>query len=446
MKIKILFLTLMLWTLGLHAEQPIQPLKIGDKLPDIVLRHLLDKPGLFKLSSLNNKDLLIINFWATWCVPCIQELPRLDSLAKINKPNLNVLTVAYETKNTVNTFFQKHTEIKTNDMVMITDDKILSQYFIHHVLPHNVWINRRGIIKNITGADEITQENVKTFFKEQSLAVHNTAIIPNFDVFAPFHLSDSIFEYRSILTKYIDGIPGGNVTTEVFHHPTETWLIRDFAFNYSRQQLLWTAVDRDEYSQDYYGIMKIETTDSSKFFWPKQCPLTFGKSKYKTTLDWQLENAYCYELTLPQAYRDTDFYGYMLSDLERAFHLKVIKKEEIIPTCVISLTGGFSFNRCKDDSSFINLTSQGIKAHNVSIMRLFNFLNKKVKVDKNDKCDDPPYIDETGIEHNIDLELTFDQEKPRYIDIKGLIKSKYGINFIIIKKPYPLTIIRDLTP
>jgi len=38
---------------------------------------------------------------------------------------------------------------------------------------------------------------------------------------------------------------------------------------------------------------------------------------------------------------------------------------------------------------------------------MFNLINKKIKPERNSKCDDPPYVDKTGIKNNVDLEIDF---------------------------------------
>ena len=48
------------------------------------------KKQLIKLSDYNG-NLVILNFWATWCAPCREEMPSLDAL-KVN-PNLNNLEI-----------------------------------------------------------------------------------------------------------------------------------------------------------------------------------------------------------------------------------------------------------------------------------------------------------------------------------------------------------------
>jgi len=38
----------------------------------------------------------IVNFWATWCAPCVKELPDLDSIAKTYTNNVKVLFVTLD--------------------------------------------------------------------------------------------------------------------------------------------------------------------------------------------------------------------------------------------------------------------------------------------------------------------------------------------------------------
>jgi len=69
-------------------------LEEGAKRPDAELRRL--DGGTAKLSDFDGRPLLI-NFWATWCPPCIEELPLLDALhQRSDADGLQVIGIALD--------------------------------------------------------------------------------------------------------------------------------------------------------------------------------------------------------------------------------------------------------------------------------------------------------------------------------------------------------------
>ena len=66
----------------------------GSALPDFQLKDGAGKE--LNLASLKGKPLLI-NLWATWCAPCIAELPQLDAIAAKN-PAMKVLAINQDTQ------------------------------------------------------------------------------------------------------------------------------------------------------------------------------------------------------------------------------------------------------------------------------------------------------------------------------------------------------------
>jgi uncharacterized protein (TIGR03435 family) len=72
-----------------YGQKPI--LAPGNPFPDIVIRNISNAPVKeFYLNKANDKKFYILNFWGTWCSPCI---PEMDSLAKLQKNNRNRIQV-----------------------------------------------------------------------------------------------------------------------------------------------------------------------------------------------------------------------------------------------------------------------------------------------------------------------------------------------------------------
>ncbi len=66
------------------------------RLPDLAFEDADGKPK--KLSDFRGKTVLV-NLWATWCVPCRREMPALDALqAKMSGPNFDVVAINIDTR------------------------------------------------------------------------------------------------------------------------------------------------------------------------------------------------------------------------------------------------------------------------------------------------------------------------------------------------------------
>ena len=65
----------------------------GSRLPDMTFTDTAGKP--VRLATLTGKPLLV-NLWATWCAPCVAELPTLDALAGARGDTLRVLAISQD--------------------------------------------------------------------------------------------------------------------------------------------------------------------------------------------------------------------------------------------------------------------------------------------------------------------------------------------------------------
>ncbi len=92
------------------AQDDEATLTIGSKAPDIEIEHWVsDNDGMFQHTSKLEKDnVYIIEFWATWCGPCIQAMPHIADLQeKYKDDNVQVISVSDEDMDTVEGFLER---------------------------------------------------------------------------------------------------------------------------------------------------------------------------------------------------------------------------------------------------------------------------------------------------------------------------------------------------
>ena len=104
----------------------------------------------------NNSKPLVVNFWATWCAPCVKELPHFE---KLNQENTNVKVIL------VSLDFEKQVESKL--IPFLKKKKIASTYIYLADKDYNSWLPK--IDKNWSGsipATVIFNQDKKIFVEQ----------------------------------------------------------------------------------------------------------------------------------------------------------------------------------------------------------------------------------------------------------------------------------------
>jgi peroxiredoxin len=129
-----------LFTLQTQAGE-LKPYK-GKPLPDFELSDL--KGGKHKLSDYKGK-VVLVNFWATWCPPCVKEMPSMQRLQdKYQDRDFQILAVNMgEDATTITIFLDK---IKVNfPILMDSDGAVLKQWKIF-AFPTTFLVDKEGNI------------------------------------------------------------------------------------------------------------------------------------------------------------------------------------------------------------------------------------------------------------------------------------------------------------
>ena len=95
----LLLLYLVILSETISAAEYLDKVNYKLKFPSLNVLDSNEKPLNLKFNQDLKKKGYVINFWATWCVPCKKELPDLSLLkSKIKKYNIDVLTISIDKK------------------------------------------------------------------------------------------------------------------------------------------------------------------------------------------------------------------------------------------------------------------------------------------------------------------------------------------------------------
>jgi len=116
------------------------PQQLAQVAPDFTVHN---GPQTIKLSQFRGK-LVLLNFWATWCAPCIDELPSLQELQKA-RPDIQVLAVSIDDDPDAYKAFLKQYDINLLSVRDGSADVNLKYGTVK--VPETFLIDRQGVVR-----------------------------------------------------------------------------------------------------------------------------------------------------------------------------------------------------------------------------------------------------------------------------------------------------------
>ena len=144
-------------------ETPKPPAE-GKQAPDFTLPAISGQE--VRLSDLKG-EVVLVNFWATWCPPCREEIPSMTALNRLmaGKPfRMLAISIDQGGKDAVNDFFKKS---RLTLPVLIDSNGSIARLYGITGVPETFVIDRKGvIIKKIVGPLDWSAPEVVRFLNE----------------------------------------------------------------------------------------------------------------------------------------------------------------------------------------------------------------------------------------------------------------------------------------
>lgn len=413
MKIGLICLLAIVCPVSYAVSQPMKravPLSIGDTLPDIVLHDLYNYPASNVPISSFKSDLVLLDFWATWCSSCIASFPKMHALQARFGHSISIIMVngsLSDQPKKVSAFFarRKSRSGDTFTLPYMLGDTVVQKYFPFFYLPHYVWLNKDRRVIAITASEDVTESNIGAAIKGQAVSFR----LKNDDLrFQPekMLLGDqgvpafSQYVFRSALTK---GNP--SLSYESGTESNDSGLVsRYFDMNKTAISLFRSA---------YPAIVKY---GSDRTFFR-------DSSLHMFSLDELSPALYCYDLytsPLPAA----QVMQYVQQDISRAFNAVPVNAQRMLDCFVLQV----------QDSNKVQYNHPGNSKTDYARSTLKKILRNSTPAELASLCGtvlQQNIYDETGILKTLDMDIPYNIYEYSFSELNAFLETQ---GFIIQKE------------
>jgi len=417
---------------ALKASDSIKPLEIGDEIPEELWEaplQVVNHPEGKEVVTLDEYrgKLIILDFWATWCIPCLNSFPKLEKLQDDFKEDIVIISLTEERRSLVHDFLKN----SNKSMQTVVEDRYIKEYFPHRSIPHFIWI-KDGRVLAAVGIESVNENNIeRVLLGEDVEFVHRKQI--NFDRSKPLMVAgnggDEInMLYQSVITGRIPE----DISGEFSPNPTQF-----IYYNQTIDHLFFSALQRKGiknltfFNNRKYTLFEVDDSLKNRI-----SPLRVLKTKDDLAMrEWAERNTFCYNLVFPKESNLSRLDGRMFQDLNQFFsnylNFECVYETRKVKALALIKTDSFEDISSEGRSSSIKWGAkhQSLSIVNSPIQMLVNRLSGKTYdlISKKSNLDQLPIVDETGIEGNVDLFLEGDFSD--FDSIRSVLRSK-GLDLV----------------
>lgn len=378
--------------------------KVGDVPPTLGLAKLLQAPEGRKVNWAELKGkVVVLEFWATWCAPCVAAIPHLNELADRFKDRpVQFIAVTDEDEKVITAFLKRK---PIHAWVGLDSDKSMFKDYRITGIPHTVVVDRKGKIAAITYPTSVTEAVLGDVLAGKKLALaqatgdHGGGIRPGEVPYGGDQGQPSLFQVlirRSAADEQNGmGMASGNGSITVSRSTVLSVLSACYGINPTR---IVTNSALPEGNFDFVVKTPAKSSDAATAWLRQAVETTFGLSARRET-------------------REVD-----------VFVLSAPKPNDAHLTPTVS-TGGSSFSSRPG-------TMEGV---NQSISSMAWSLEGKLG---------KPILDETGLTNRYDFDLKWNEANEGQAATQAIlqaVREQLGFELAAAKRPVEMLVVEKST-
>ncbi len=193
-----LFVLLLLSAVSVFGQE----IQIGGKVPAFQVELVDEDQSVFSFEGAAGKAVLI-DFWASWCSPCVAGMPHLEALQQKFEGRLQVISASEEKYERISRFQNK----RPYQFLFARDTGSLRALFPYQVIPHSVLIAPDGKLVAITSPEHITDQVIEQVLAGQQISLPIKKDHFDFDPAHEYFDFDAEVQQVFQLQPYMSGIP-----------------------------------------------------------------------------------------------------------------------------------------------------------------------------------------------------------------------------------------------
>lgn len=431
-------------------------IRMGESLPESFYQTIHQAVDMNKgtATKMQLKDyrskLIILDFWATWCGPCIYSLGKLDSLQKaMKRDDVLIIPVTYQTMADVLPVLKKNKITSPS----IVSDNTLAQVFSHNALPYQVWIRDNRVVA-IPRWEYATEQNILAFASgrpaEMMMDIQDVPIDPLKPLFITGNGDTGQSPYfkgeHSLIARRLPNFGQHGLRMQV---KGDTTIL--YCWNLPIRPLFYRAFEDEIYSglsnQEGSGVYwEISDRLRKRFFEGPARSWNADLERDKLYEKWQDKNVYGYNLRYPVVLNRHEALKIMQADLNAFFGaylgLEAKIESRLKKVALLYSVEGTTLSRkllaSSGGKTFISdPKTKHYKLKNASYQNLHLLLAAVYP--------NTPLVDSTGIaaDERLRIDLEFAPGIQADPKLAASELARYGLSLKMVEKMLPVLVIRE---